>query len=70
MAADTRKVCAAQFVMVAELLDQAFPKGPATPDHLAHHCERAELALLSSIGKTGFTSDKMLADLLALSHRP
>jgi hypothetical protein len=70
MAADTRKICAAQFVRVSELLDHAFPKGPATPDHLAHHCERAEQALLTSIGRTGFTSDKLLADLLALSHRP
>jgi hypothetical protein len=55
--------------MVAELLDQAFPKAPATPDHLAHHCDEAEQALLSSIGSLAFTSDKTLARLLAVNHR-
>jgi hypothetical protein len=69
MASDTRKVSTARFVMVAELLDHAFPRGAATPDYLSHDCERAEQALLSSVGRTGFTSDKLLAKLLAVSHR-
>jgi hypothetical protein len=69
MDGDIRKVSTARFVMVAELLDQAFPKAPATPDHLAHHCDEAEQALLSSIGSLAFTSDKTLARLLAVNHR-
>jgi hypothetical protein len=64
-----RKVSASRFVLVAELLDHAFPKQQATPDYLSHDCERAEQALLNAIGKSGYTSDKVLADLLALSHR-
>ena len=64
-----RRVSTARFVLVAELLDQAFPKAKATPDYLSHDCERAEQALLTSIGKSGYTKDKQLADLLVLSHR-
>ena len=64
-----RRVSTARFVLVAELLEQAFPKAKATPDYLSHDCERAEQALLMSIGKSGYTNDKQLADLLVLSHR-
>jgi hypothetical protein len=38
----------------------------ATPDYLSHDCERAEEALLSSIGRTGRTDDKVLAELFSL----
>ena len=64
-----RRVSAARFFTVADLLDQAFPKADATPDYLSHECERAEQSLLSAIGKTTYTSDPVLAKLLALTHR-
>lgn len=64
------KVSTARFVLVAELLDQAFAKAQAIPDYLAHEAERAEQALLESITPAAFTRDKRLADLLSLSHRP
>ena len=65
-----RKVSTRRFVLVAELLDHAFPKAQATPDYLSHHCERAEHALLDHIGKSAFTTDERLAELLTLTHRP
>jgi len=64
-----QRVSAGRFVLVAELLEQAFPKAKATPDYLSHDAERAEQALLSSLGKTCTTRDEALAQLLALSHR-
>lgn len=64
-----QKVSAGRFVLVAELLDHAFPKAKATPDYLSHDCERAEQALLSSLGATCTTSDEALAKLLALQLR-
>jgi hypothetical protein len=66
MSSDVHKVSLARFVAVAELLDHAFPKAVATPDYLSHDCERAEEALLSSIGRTGMTDDKVLAELFSL----
>jgi len=66
----TRKVRMSRFVQVSELLDHAFPKSPATPDHLLHHCEMAEGALLTATGKTAVTGDPALAELLGLTHEP
>lgn len=66
MADDVHKVSIARFVVVAELLDRAFPKAAATPDYLSHDCERAEQALLTSVGRTGRTNDKLLAELFSL----
>jgi hypothetical protein len=63
------RVSAARFFAVAELLDQAFPKANAVPDYLSHECEKAEQSLLTAIGKTAFTSDPLLAKLLAVTHR-
>jgi len=64
-----QRVSAGRFVLVAELLEQAFPKARATPDYLSHDAERAEQALLSSLGNSCTTSDESLAELLALKHR-
>ncbi len=64
-----QRVSAGRFVLVAELLDQAFPKAEATPDYLSHDAERAEQALLSSLGSACTTRDETLAQLLALKHR-
>jgi hypothetical protein len=63
-----RPVSAARFVRIAELLDQAFPRAAATPDHLSHHAEKAEQALLTSAGRSGITHDERLAVLLSLTH--
>jgi len=62
-----RRVSTARFVTTSDLLNHAFPKAPATPDHLSHECERAEEALLRATLKTCRTRDEALARLLALT---
>lgn len=69
MTRGNRKVSTARFVATADLLNHAFPKEPATPDHLSHDCERAEEALLRETLKSCRTRDRKLARLLALTHR-
>lgn len=69
MAGRMKRVNAGRFVLVSDLLGEAFPKDKAMPDYLAHDCERAEQALLIAVGKSGTTRDEFLAGLLALSHR-
>jgi hypothetical protein len=49
------------------MLEQAFPGPVATPDYLAHDCERAERALLSIAGRQLVGADPKLLRLLALS---
>ena len=68
MTSATRRISAAEFVRVAELLEHAWPKESAVPDYLSHDCERAEQALLSAIGRLGYTGDAALAQLLGLTH--
>lgn len=65
-----QKVSLAAFIVLAELLDQAFPDPMPVPDYLSHDCERAEQALDASLGKASFTSDPVLAQLFAMSHLP
>ena len=67
MATDVRRVSASDLVRAAELLDIAFPLVRAVPDYLSHDCQRAEEALLTSIGKRGMTRDEDLALLLGLT---
>lgn len=58
-----------RFIMTAELLDQAFASPTPLPDHLAHECELAEQALDGLTAKSGSTTDAVLAEMFALTHR-
>lgn len=58
-----------RFIMTAELLDHAFAGPEPLPDHLAHKCELAEQALGTLSAKFGSTSDMILAEMFALTHR-
>lgn len=51
---------------VGRMLDQAFPGPVATPDYLAHDCERAERALLGAAGRHLIGADPDLLRRLAL----
>ena len=69
MEASDQKVSLRRFILVADLLDQAFAGPAPTPDHLAHECELAEQALSRAIARAGSTDDPILAKLFALTHR-
>lgn len=61
-----KKVSPSEFVLMAEILDKAFPSPPCVPDYLLHECEEAQAALLRAIGATGSTRDPKLAQMLSL----
>lgn len=65
-----RSVKLADFIQIADLLDQAYAGPTPAPDYLAHECELAEDALAQLIAKIGVTDDANLAALFALTYRP
>ena len=64
-----RRVSLGKFILLSELLDQAYAGPTPTPDYLQHECERAEDALAQLGAKHGITGDATLAKLFALSLR-
>ena len=65
-----QKVSLPRFIMVGELLDQAFPDPVPAPDYLSHQCELAEQALMGMNASLGSTGDERLARLFAVALRP
>lgn len=70
MIAPDQKVSLARFIMVSDLLDDAFADPSPVPDYLAHQCELAEQSLASLEAQQGSTRDRHLAALFALSLIP
>jgi hypothetical protein len=64
-----QKISLPRFIMVGELLDQAFPDPVPAPDYLAHECELAEQALMGMNAGFGSTADATLARLFSIPLR-
>jgi hypothetical protein len=62
-----RRVTLGAFILLAELLEQAYAAPTPLPDHLAHTCEMAEGALSKLGARHGITRDAVLARLFALT---
>jgi hypothetical protein len=69
MRANKERISLRDFIVAAELLDQAFAGPVPVLDLLAHQCELAEQALYGLVAKLGSTSDMKLAEMFALTHR-
>ena len=69
MPAAEQRISLRRFIVMCDLLDQAFAGPLPTPDHLAHECELAERALMGAGASVASTEDPVLARLFALTHR-
>jgi hypothetical protein len=64
-----RKVRLDRFITLIDLIEKAYAGPTPLPDYLAHECEQAERALMSTSAKAGSTTDPHLARLFAIPLR-
>jgi hypothetical protein len=62
-----RQISLGEFILFAELLEQAYAAPTPLPDYIAHKCEMAEGALSKLGARRGITGDAVLAELFALT---
>ncbi len=63
------KVRLDRFITFSKLIDQVYADPTPLPDYLAHECEQAEHALMSTCANVGSTIDPHLARLFAIPLR-